>query len=302
MVYTKSDVKVLRYAGAKKVCANTGYVPKGSASELLSLTPVLEKFLVDVVLPVGVLADVVGSMLLLIKVTSLLQQVQRGTVVPGTLHTCICAHLEKHLSVWGESLWKPKMHYALHLGHQLLRHGTLMATFVLERKHRVLKRFANPRHKTMAFERALLEEVTQQHLYVLQEPLSGVLCTPIAASRKLLKAVQSHLHQDICADDVKSSRAVVVKSRKICKGDVVAFVRSGSMHFAEVYFFVQVRAHFLACLSAWPLVESSGSSVRCRVVDNPEMVALDTLLESCVFSPTKVGRVCNILVPDGLRV
>ena len=269
---------------------------------MLSLAPVLEKFLLDVVLPVGVLVDVVGSMLLLIKVTFLLQQVQRGTVDPCSLHTCIRAHLEKHLSVWGDSLWKPKMHYALHLGHQLLRHGMLIATFVLERKHRVLKRFATPRHNTLAFDRALMEEVTLQHLYELQEPLSAVLCNPLAPSRTLLKALRDHFGEDICADDVKSSRAVVEKSRKICKGDVVAFARSGSVHFAEVYFFVQVRGRVLSCLSPWPLVEASGSSVRCRVVDNPEMVALDTLLESCIFSPTKVGQVCHILVPEGLRV
>ncbi len=41
VVYTKTNVKVLRYAEAKNVCANTGNVPKGSAYEMLSLTPVL---------------------------------------------------------------------------------------------------------------------------------------------------------------------------------------------------------------------------------------------------------------------
>ena len=33
-------------------------------------------------------------------------------------------------------LWKPKSHYVLHLPRQLATHGTLLATFLMERKHR----------------------------------------------------------------------------------------------------------------------------------------------------------------------
>eukprot|EP00959_Pyramimonas_sp_CCMP1952_P390715 8188014-Pyramimonas_sp.AAC.1 len=55
----------------------------------------------------------------------------------------------------------------------------------MERKHRVLKRFATPRQNLTGYSRGLMEEVTLQHLRDLHTPIGGVgLCNPRPAPQE----------------------------------------------------------------------------------------------------------------------
>eukprot|EP00959_Pyramimonas_sp_CCMP1952_P407812 8546487-Pyramimonas_sp.AAC.1 len=63
------------------------------------------------------------------------------------LGIAIAAHSSANLAVYGDALWKPKSHWALHLPRQLLVQGLLLSTFAMGRKHRAPKRCAsNRRH------------------------------------------------------------------------------------------------------------------------------------------------------------
>eukprot|EP00959_Pyramimonas_sp_CCMP1952_P322182 6741747-Pyramimonas_sp.AAC.1 len=71
-----------------------------------------------------------------------------GHVQPFMLAQAISSHMERHRAVYGVQLFKPKDHWIFHLPSQLERHRCLLSTFLMERKHRVIKRFAGGRHNT----------------------------------------------------------------------------------------------------------------------------------------------------------
>ncbi len=99
-----------------------------------------------------------------------------------------------HLVAYGVELWLPKHHFVSHLGNQLARHKILPSCFLMERKHRQIKRFAAPRRTGTAFEAGLMEEVTCQHLYDLHTPVGGCgLYEPHAAPDCIVSALNSVL-------------------------------------------------------------------------------------------------------------
>ena len=141
-----------------------------SASELLTLAPVLASFFSAIVAPMGICSAAVACIIALLNVVELLATVKRGIVSPRQLLTAILEHLRRFLDVYGRGRWKPKHHYALHLPLMLARFGMLVACFTHERKHRVLKRYMRSRLNNKKFEASCLEDVTIQHLEdLLQE-------------------------------------------------------------------------------------------------------------------------------------
>ncbi|MDA8584148.1 hypothetical protein N9L68_07925 [bacterium] len=109
----------------------------GTASELWSLVPVLQKFVQYVVETRGIatIQLAVTSLKLLLFSVMLLGIVITGRVSGEELERAIVAHLDAHKAAWGDALWLPNHHYALHLGKLLSHFGYLLATFTQEREH-----------------------------------------------------------------------------------------------------------------------------------------------------------------------
>ena len=82
---------------------------------------------------------------------------------------CDCGHVQCRRGLFkeahGATDMRPKHHYVLHLPIQLYRHGYLVATMTLERKHRVVKRYLRPRRTLRSFEVGIVEEVTCYELW-----------------------------------------------------------------------------------------------------------------------------------------
>lgn len=122
---------------------------KATASECLSLWPVLAQFFFGVLTSGTVSAAArphLECFLLLARVLQLLLSTSRKLVPPDALRTAIQAHLRKYKEVYGPEAMVPKFHYALHFPTFLDRMGFLQAAFVLERKHKLPKRFRNQVH------------------------------------------------------------------------------------------------------------------------------------------------------------
>ena len=216
------------YASGRNVCSaaegSMDYSPRGSASEMLSVVPVLEKFILDVAMPKMVCVSELQSALLLIKVVGFLNQTHVSSVTPRTLESAIVAHLTEHQRAYGVLLWKPKNHFVLHLPGQLARHGSLLATFVMERKHKVVKRMASSRHNTTGYEQGMLEDITLQHLHDLQSPLARVgLQSARPASEKLKQAIAECMSTVFTDYIFFICNTGIVNFRALCMGDVVAF-------------------------------------------------------------------------------
>ena len=118
--------------------------PAGSASEMISVGPVVRKWLEDVIKPKNICTAHVASLLLCITVMELLTQVITGCISPAMLADAMARHYAAHVVAHGYTLFVPKHHFMLHIPRQLARFGFLVACFVHERKHKIAKRWAAP--------------------------------------------------------------------------------------------------------------------------------------------------------------
>ena len=288
------------YASAKKVCRHLDGTLRskisGSASEMLSLRPVLEKYFVDIVQPAAVCRRAVQSMLLLLNVLSLLSCTLSGAVDPEELERAMIRHFQAQQRAWRYSLWLPKSHYALHLGRMLARFGMLLATFVQERKHRVVKRFAEPRMNTTNMEKGLMEEITLQHLHDLHMPKSEVLLNPHKADKAHATAVQRALRQE--DSEVLVSNTATCFDKRVTSQDVVLFEWHGSLVAGKVYFHAAVDGVAWTCVSPWGATDRED---KWRVLDQPRMIRTASITESVIYSAAQVGQIATIIRVSGDR-
>ena len=290
------------YASAKDICNHhDDHRPSGDASSLLSSAPVLSKYLRDVVFPSGNCQREAVCGIALCRVLDLLTIANSGEVEPRELSDAIRKHLQLHLVAYGVELWLPKHHFVSHLGNQLARHKILPSCFLMERKHRQIKRFAAPRRTGTAFEAGLMEEVTCQHLYDLHTPVGGCgLYEPHAAPDCIVSALKSVLFI-LSGTEILSARRVYVKHRRVQVGDAVAFELDGRIHFGQVAFNCSVDRICFTCVSHWECLEWKSHFARCVVQDEAVLVRADCIIEPCVFKGCKLGEVAAIILPPKVR-
>jgi hypothetical protein len=83
------------------------------------------------------------------------------------------AHMKSHIAAYGTDLVRPKHHWQMHLGDQLLRDGIMLDAFVIERMHLVTKRVADPVKNLGRFERSVVSGVLTEHSRCLAEVQSS---------------------------------------------------------------------------------------------------------------------------------
>jgi hypothetical protein len=145
-----------------------------TASEFLSLAPVIKRYLERVVKPqiqdVPDLALATNSMIAVLEIINMLQACKtEGAVSDELLAKKIKCHLDLFKECYGEDEMRPKHHYVLHLPGRLKKFGILLSTFTHERKHRCIKRYARGRSILKSFEVSVLEEATCHNLWELSD-------------------------------------------------------------------------------------------------------------------------------------
>ena len=95
----------------------------------------------------------------------LLLQVNTGCISPKMLAEAIAKHYTAHVIAYGYALFLSKHHFMMHLPRQLERFKFLVACWVHERKHKIVKRWAVPLclDRRRNYDRSLLEECTWAH-------------------------------------------------------------------------------------------------------------------------------------------
>ena len=94
----------------------------------------------------------------LCDVIDLMYAVSRGKILPQQLQDAVELFLDAYSTAFGVDHMTPKFHWLLHFPKSLRDSGTLVACFVHERKHRMLKRYCNDIRNTTAFEHSVLAE------------------------------------------------------------------------------------------------------------------------------------------------
>ena len=89
----------------------------------------------------------------------------RGSVSPNELARRVHAFLQMFVDVYGVDYMTPKFHWLLHFPAWLKRFRTLISCFVHERKHKMVKRYANDMRNTRtnfdehSYEKSIMAEV-----------------------------------------------------------------------------------------------------------------------------------------------
>ena len=249
-----------------------------TASELLSLVPVLAYYFVAVALEQGVCPAHVRSLIALLDAVELVAAVRTGVVSPDQLKEVNSRHLELFKAAYGEDNVVPKHHFAQHLWRMLQRFGCLLSCFTMERLHKLCTKYAKPRHNTTSYEIGLIEEITCDRIFDLRNGfLSHGLEEPKVPCGAVLRTLQE-LYPERSSYEV--SRILRTPTGRVLINDVVYVRIDGALLVAEIFLhFCLDGCSTCSMISVWPPApRAAGGSVsghiaRHKMVHNPVVVA-----------------------------
>ena len=159
------------FAGHRRDKHRDAHHIKCQASDMLTLIDVLSLYVRTVLLASNINADCNAAshaLLLLIELAHLIVATSRVTVSPACLLALMHRFLDAFTNAFGFDWLTPKCHWLLHLPKALRRFGRLLNCFVLERKHKMPKRYATDLQNTSrAPTISLLSEVVCHNLAAL---------------------------------------------------------------------------------------------------------------------------------------
>jgi len=120
------------------------------------VTPLVAAFAATRIAPLGVaaLAKPIASLLAVCEVVDCYVAIKRNEIVHN-FGECMSTFMRRHRDAYGAASFKPKHHWCMHLPEQYALDGTLVDTFVLERKHKMLKSCGYAIRCTARFERTV---------------------------------------------------------------------------------------------------------------------------------------------------
>ena len=292
------------YATARECFSEGKFV--ASASECLSVALLFAKYLVDMVASNEDLEEEVQlqaevkSMLACTYLLLLCNSAVRGGLDPGLLLTAVLSFWTFHQAAYGDSLWKPKHHFLYHLVGQLQRHGALFATFVQERKHRMIKMYAEARRSSQSFDRGMLEEVTASMFYDFSGSVfeTGIrIIDAVTAPPSMVQALVA-AGKAAAGENVSTGPKLVVNDRTCCKGDVVEYTSdNGSLRVGMVHFHFETNNTCFTTIAHWPTTRQDKFARYCTVQQNSEVIVSARITEACVYSRADDGELSQVLLP-----
>ena len=268
-----------------------------SASEGLSVYPVVRVFLMC--LPDDRCKLQVESMMALCRVLDILQLIKTGRVTDAELAFAVLDHLRKYQAAYGTVGWLPKHLYSLLLIRQFEAFGSLVSLWTLERRHRLVKRFAAHHKNTRAYEKSLMEEVTVQHLMDLKRRPS-FFKAGLVDPRSCTDTVQRTIRHEfgVCADN-QSKQAISVY-RTFDAGQVCCFKETGepSYRVGQLQFHVTINGVAMTCIEEWTILERDTFVVNLQVENKTLMIETHCLIAPCVFR--RCGDAVTLIVPCDL--
>ena len=154
------------FCSARERSADEGW--KASASETLVALPLVRYFAETVARPSGLLEDECASFCMVCEIVDRLMCIKRGGPKDRELLKLVRRHLEAHRALYGDLYLKPKHHLAWHNVSKALSSDLFLDTFVLERKHRLLKRAGTDIRNSVRYESSVLGRVLVEQLRQLQ--------------------------------------------------------------------------------------------------------------------------------------
>jgi len=143
---------------------------KASASETLTVYPLIRYFAQNIVSKLGGLDEEVESLLACFRVVDYFMLAKRQQ---WTTLECVLAAYQKHLvafiKAYGREHCKPKHHYGWHCIVKTFGSKILLDAFVTERKHQEVKAYATHHKASKGFERTVLGSVMLEQTRILRD-------------------------------------------------------------------------------------------------------------------------------------
>ena len=201
----------------------------------------------------------------------------------------------------------PKFHWLLHYAQLLERFGLLLNCFVLERKHRVPKRYAESIKNTSKHPSAsLLMEVISHHFSQLDRPCAFMFEPGLVGGRPATKKLRKLISEifEIGDDDMvtiaNESRFSALAS---CKVRDVVLVKDGE---SDSFRAGQVQLHFavndvaISIIALWELhhYDSEAAYAIWKKSDTAQFWAVGDILDVVVYQTLSNDMVGTIVPPE----
>lgn len=271
---------------------------KISASEVLSLYPIMEQY----VLTIGLKTDKqteCRAFLAMCRLVHLLQSTVHGSVMGRQLDTCAEECLQLGQACKWDAFFIKKFHWILHLGDTLELHGALLNCWAVERKHKQILRVGQDISNLKKYEMSVYKEVLAQQLsrLSLTPKPPFFLQTEGRPSKKMKQALETAGYTcDSCCDSLGTPFGTVKK------GDYVLLSGGdGPWDCGEVW------SHFAGGDNLFSIVALHSFQSRCVETNRafwsksgePHMVLSSQLL-ACVTHAINANNVVT-LIPWHLR-
>ena len=276
---------------------------------MLTITPVVHRYFSKVVKPrvqdspdKAEYEPIVMSLIAVLFVVMLLQSTRTGQVTHDELRAAIFHHLVLCMQAYGPDFFRPKHHYATHLADMLARFGYLLSTFVQERKHRLVTRYARDRRALKSFETGLIEDITSHQIWELSQTF--YFATKSAKPTKRMLMFLQDIFPGVDAKQLTIVSNISVNGGKAMHGDVIAFFHNNEMHIGELLVSVGVKntAQTFSFIAKWQQVKLDVSWLNCAVSDDDVCKIPTNCLDSVlVYHMSSDRKECAVHLPCELR-
>ena len=282
----------------KKSCKDADMF-KCSASEGLTLYPVLCKFFDSVLLPrfegtpkYDAIAAQVQSYNDLCDVVDLLQLSKYGREVqPQLLDDKVTTWMQSHQHAYGTSLWYLKSHLTGHLADTLRcrkQPRILLACWALERHHKCIRRYVVDRKNTTNLENGLAEDLVANSLRDLRaQPLRDGFVEPHPASQPMVRALVANV--ECSGRNVTTCVSARKGANTLHRGDVAIYTFDGvDMRAGDILFFASSDEWGeCAFITAWDRVTGTPGFWRFTILGDVVRVPVRNL---CASATAFVGH------------
>jgi hypothetical protein len=151
---------------------------KGSASEFLTIYPVVRHFVETILMTNPEMHACGQSFLSLCEVIDTIVSVKRGTFddvsdAAVAVHVAVTRYRTAASLAYGTKKVKPKSHVLMHVPGQILSDQGVYDCFALERKHQVPKQYAQTVVNFSSFEKSITKRAVNSQLRTLQDLVTG---------------------------------------------------------------------------------------------------------------------------------
>jgi hypothetical protein len=284
------------------------YTVKLTMSEALALVPLLRHWLLTVVIPERPeLLPICNCVLLLLLFVQMLLASVRFTVD----HVLLADVYEQFFNAFNATIGRaktiPKFHFLIHVPRHVRDFGFALNCIVAERKHKVVKAFADVNDNPRGLARSLLREVTAQHI-AEQSSADHLNMAPrlLGKVRKASAELQAWLSSLLSLDTTFycSGEARVSSFLTIAVGDLVVVSEThgaDEFYVGRVWWFVDAAdGVLLAIVDKYTNVAMQRDYSVWEEGNDPQLELFESVFDVLIHKRDADGRV-TVIHPYSLR-